>query len=201
MLQHVKVNPYTLLHYTAHYITTLLPYITLCYITFITLHYTTLHGNTWNDITRHYMALLYIYITLPDGILPYLTYHITQKNVCVHIYIYIYTHIGIQYTCKTIETYQYTCRIIWCYMKYVHIQYEYLWFIIQIPHRSRHATVWKKPLPQTQTVRVQVPNNHILSKILTYITTILKPSTLLGPLDPWGKPRHKALRPESFGYP
>ena len=30
-------------------------------------------------------------------------------------------------------------------------------------------------------------NNHILSKILTYITTILKPSTsLLGPLDPWG---------------
>ena len=25
--------------------------------------------------------------------------------------------------------------------------------------------------------RVQVPNNHILSKILTYITTILKPST------------------------
>ena len=34
--------------------------------------------------------------------------------------------------------------------------------------------------------RVQVPNNHILSKILTYITTILKPSTsLLGPLDPW----------------
>ena len=24
--------------------------------------------------------------------------------------------------------------------------------------------------------RVQVPNNHILSKILTYITTILKPS-------------------------
>ena len=37
------------------------------------------------------------------------------------------------------------------------------------------------------TPRVQVPNNHILSKILTYITTILKPSTsLLGPLDPWG---------------
>ena len=25
--------------------------------------------------------------------------------------------------------------------------------------------------------RVQVPNNHILSKILTYITTILNPST------------------------
>ena len=25
--------------------------------------------------------------------------------------------------------------------------------------------------------RVQVPNNHILSKILTYITTILKPTT------------------------
>ena len=25
--------------------------------------------------------------------------------------------------------------------------------------------------------RVQVPNNHILSQILTYITTILKPST------------------------
>ena len=38
-----------------------------------------------------------------------------------------------------------------------------------------------------ETPRVQVPNNHILSKILTYITTILKPSTsLLGPLDPWG---------------
>ena len=27
------------------------------------------------------------------------------------------------------------------------------------------------------TPRVQVPNNHILSKILTYITTVLKPST------------------------
>ena len=27
------------------------------------------------------------------------------------------------------------------------------------------------------TPRVQVPNNHILSKILNYITTILKPST------------------------
>ena len=27
------------------------------------------------------------------------------------------------------------------------------------------------------TPRVQVPNNHILAKILTYITTILKPST------------------------
>ena len=27
------------------------------------------------------------------------------------------------------------------------------------------------------TPRVQVPNNRILSKILTYITTILKPST------------------------
>ena len=37
------------------------------------------------------------------------------------------------------------------------------------------------------TLRVQVPNNHILSQILTYITTILNPSTLvLGPLDPWG---------------
>ena len=36
-------------------------------------------------------------------------------------------------------------------------------------------------------LRFQVPNNHILSKILTYITTIRKPSTqLLGPLDPWG---------------
>ena len=34
------------------------------------------------------------------------------------------------------------------------------------------------------TPRVQVPNNHILSKILTYITTILNPSTLLlSPLD------------------
>ena len=27
------------------------------------------------------------------------------------------------------------------------------------------------------TLRVQVPNNHILSQILTYITTILNPST------------------------
>ena len=35
--------------------------------------------------------------------------------------------------------------------------------------------------------RVQVPTNHIHSNILTYITTILKPSTLLlCPLDPWG---------------
>ena len=33
------------------------------------------------------------------------------------------------------------------------------------------------------TPRVQVPNNHILSKILTYITTILNPSTgSFGPL-------------------
>ena len=39
----------------------------------------------------------------------------------------------------------------------------------------------------TLTPRVQVPNNHILSRILTYITTTLNPSTLLlGPLDPWG---------------
>ena len=37
------------------------------------------------------------------------------------------------------------------------------------------------------TPRVQVPNNHIPSNILTYITTSLKPSTyLLGPLDPGG---------------
>ena len=43
-------------------------------------------------------------------------------------------------------------------------------------------------LRRGQTPRVQVPNNHIPSTILTYITTILKPSTsLLGPLDPWGK--------------
>ena len=34
------------------------------------------------------------------------------------------------------------------------------------------------------------PKDHILSKILTYITTILKPSaSLLGPLDPWGTSR------------
>ena len=29
----------------------------------------------------------------------------------------------------------------------------------------------------TKTLRVQVPNYHILSKIVTYITTILNPST------------------------
>ena len=41
---------------------------------------------------------------------------------------------------------------------------------------------------KTLTPRVQVPKKYTLSKILTYITTILKPSTqLLGPLDPWGK--------------
>ena len=35
------------------------------------------------------------------------------------------------------------------------------------------------------TLRVQVPNNHILSKTVTYKTTIINPSTrLLGPLDP-----------------
>ena len=39
-------------------------------------------------------------------------------------------------------------------------------------------------VPTLETPWVQVPNNHILSKILTYITTILKPRTsLLGPLD------------------
>ena len=37
------------------------------------------------------------------------------------------------------------------------------------------------------TLRVQVPNKHILSLILSYFTTILNPSTeLLGPLDPKG---------------
>ena len=43
-----------------------------------------------------------------------------------------------------------------------------------------------------RTLRVQVPNYHILSKIVTYITTILNPSTrLLDPLDPWGYRRYK----------
>ena len=47
--------------------------------------------------------------------------------------------------------------------------------------------IHRAPYYEYITPRVQVPNNHILSKILTYITTILKPSTqLLGPLDPWG---------------
>ena len=41
-------------------------------------------------------------------------------------------------------------------------------------------------LASTVSPRVQVPNNHIFTKILTYITTILKPTTLLGPLEPWG---------------
>ena len=37
----------------------------------------------------------------------------------------------------------------------------------------------------TITLRVQVPNNHILPQILTQITTIRNQSTLLlGPLDP-----------------
>ena len=36
-----------------------------------------------------------------------------------------------------------------------------------------------------KTLRVQIPNYHVLSKIVTYIATILNPSTyLLGPLDP-----------------
>ena len=40
----------------------------------------------------------------------------------------------------------------------------------------------------SKTPRVQVPDNHRLSEILTYIATILKPSTSVsGPLDPWGK--------------
>ena len=40
---------------------------------------------------------------------------------------------------------------------------------------------------ETLSLRVQVPNNHILSQILTYIPTILNPNTgLLGPLDPKG---------------
>ena len=41
--------------------------------------------------------------------------------------------------------------------------------------RGQHATLAEElfDLPP----RVQVPNNHILSKILTYITTILKPNT------------------------
>ena len=41
--------------------------------------------------------------------------------------------------------------------------------------------------PLCLTLRVQVPNYHILSKIVTYITIIPNPSTqLLGPLDPLG---------------
>ena len=37
------------------------------------------------------------------------------------------------------------------------------------------------------TPRVQVPDNHKLSKILSYITTMLALSIYLsGPLDPWG---------------
>ena len=53
---------------------------------------------------------------------------------------------------------------------------------------SWHSIVFLKAmLSCVVTLRVQVPNYHILSKIATYITTILNPSTqLLGPLDPWG---------------
>ena len=70
-------------------------------------------------------------------------------------------------------------------------------------HCERTGAAWRQLLPRRRTLsnhdmeitlnltpRVQVPNNHKLSKILTYIATILKPSTsLLGPLDPWGKIR------------
>ena len=43
---------------------------------------------------------------------------------------------------------------------------------------SWHSIVFLKAmLSCVVTLRVQVPNYHILSKIATYITTILNPST------------------------
>ena len=45
-----------------------------------------------------------------------------------------------------------------------------------------------------ETPRVQVPNNHILSKILTHITTIL------GPLDPWGKEHNSTAEQFEKGF-
>ena len=43
--------------------------------------------------------------------------------------------------------------------------------------RFRCFTSYLRGFLHALTPRVQVPNIHILSKILTYITTILKPST------------------------
>ena len=51
----------------------------------------------------------------------------------------------------------------------------------------------------------KVPNNHILSKILTYIITILQPSTiLLGPLETPNpgssvRPRQEQHQPDPGG--
>ena len=56
--------------------------------------------------------------------------------------------------------------------------------------RNRFPAPEKLTQNSAVTLRVQAPNNHILSQILTYITTILSSSTwLLGPLDPGGKGR------------
>ena len=41
-------------------------------------------------------------------------------------------------------------------------------------------------IPASFSPRVQVPNNHILSNILTYITTILPEYLIIGSLGPLG---------------
>ena len=48
--------------------------------------------------------------------------------------------------------------------------------IFRVPNRGTIILTTAHMHPKQRTPTVQVPSNHILSEILTYITTILKPS-------------------------
>ena len=78
---------------------------------------------------------------------------------------------------------------------------------------NKNGLEWQQTIPESQTsspmrnccrpaasftLRVQVPNYHILSRIVTYITTILDPNTqLLDPLDRWGYVQLQAEQPQA----
>ena len=54
--------------------------------------------------------------------------------------------------------------------------YLFLWVLHDL-HVDRTVGLVFINIGPSLTPRAQVPNNHILSKMLSYITTILKPST------------------------
>ena len=109
----------------------------------------------------------------------------------MHMYVCIYIY---AYTCMNIHIYIYTYMVIHTYI-HTDIQVEglvlqlnigFMVWIKSCLNWSSRRILWQNPLPTTRSPRpgaleiaprVQVPNNHILSKILTYITTILNPST------------------------
>ena len=79
--------------------------------------------------------------------------------VCIHAQAGMCLCIGL-YMCSEVRTYV-------CLCMRVCISYLCMYVYVYVD-----SWMWLTPTP-----RVQLPNNHILSKILTYITTILKPST------------------------